>query len=246
MTRRDTSGGHRGLGLLAVALTASVWGCAPDLCTQRDAAFQVDLSLDPAVASSLLHRLTADVSAAGTRKKVSLNVSRIKAAGEASFDVTVGPAGDGGFDAVVRVEATDIKGFVLARASLQFKGSGDACNRIALTLRPLTLVDSRPGHAGPDQPLVKDGPKKPNDLSPDVLQPDANTHCGKDGTSCMGGKGTCYKGVCCTGCWANYPLIGIICQPGTTAQHCGLGGSVCVQCVTLFKCHAGACVPAFP
>ena len=224
------------------------WGCAEDLCKSHTPAFQVDLTLGPGVDANRVHKLTADLSAAKLRKVTTLDVSRIRATGKASFDVTVGPAGDQGFEAVVRVEATDTSGGVVARAGLSFKGSPDACNLIALTLSPPPGSDGGPpDDVGPDLGPGKDGPIRPqDDLCPEDLPlPDANTYCFKDGASCMGGKGTCYKGKCCTGCWTNGPLV-ISCQPGTTPQHCGLGGSICVQCIALHKCLMGLCVPAWP
>jgi len=237
------------LRFLAPALTLLwVCGCAGDICKSHEPAFQVDLILAPAVDASSLHTLTADVSAAGQRKVVPLSVSRLKSTGRASFDVTVGSAATMGFEAEVRVEARDRGGRVVARSGLKFSGTADACNLISLTLAPLTELDSGPPvDTRPDLASHKDGPVKPLDVLPpgDLSLPDLHAVCVKDGAACLGGKGTCYKGFCCTGCWSTGPW-GVTCHPGTTLQNCGLGGSLCVPCLALHGCKNGMCVPLFP
>lgn len=231
--------------VLALAL-ACLWssGCAEDLCKSREPAFQVDLILSPRINAAGLHRLTADVSAAGLRKAVPLAVTPLKTTRRASFDVTVGPAGARGFEAEVRVEATDARARVVARGGLKFKGSADACNLISLALGPPPSSD---GGAGPDFTPTNDGKAPPqHDLvAVDLPLPDANTLCGKDGTSCKEGHGTCYKGKCCTGCWTG-GFKGFICMPGNTEQQCGLGGGICATCLPFIKCKNGVCIPPSP
>lgn len=232
--------------LIPLLWLALAGACADDLCLSSEPAFQVDLTLASGVDASRIEQLIADVSAAGQRKVAALQVGPLRANRAASFDVFVGPAGAGGFTADVRVEARGKGGAVLARANVRFSGSGDACNIIDMVLAAPSTPD-----AGPpvDLPPAPDGPVRPKpDLRPRPDQPwpdTASPFCLKDGASCMGGMGTCYKGKCCTGCW-DKGFIGVTCQPGTSGLLCGRGGSICAACPPLSICKSGICVPMLP
>jgi len=68
-----------------------------------------------------------------------------------------------------------------------------------------------------------------------------NGVCGQvnraDGSSCVGVKGVCHGGSCCTGCWN-----GSACLSGTSTSACGIFGAACKKCLLLLKCVAGNCV----
>ena len=228
--------------LLVTLVGLTSWGCAEDLCADREPAFQVDISLGNGIQAARITRMNAEVSAAGLKKAVALNVDRIRTTGRASFDVTVGPAGQQGFEAVVRVDAMDAGGLLLARAAIAFRGSPDACNLVGMTLQRAPGLDSGPRDGGVDLAPATDSKITPK---VDLPRPDINAPCGPNGSSCLWGLGTCFNGTCCTGCWDN-GFLGVTCQPGNTGKFCGLGGSICFPCNPLFKCDKGKCVPAFP
>lgn len=65
-------------------------------------------------------------------------------------------------------------------------------------------------------------------------------HCGACGHACAAGQ-PCLNGVCgcqgpaCSGC-----CTGTTCEPGTTVQHCGVGGGACQTCPGN-ECNEPAC-----
>ena len=60
-----------------------------------------------------------------------------------------------------------------------------------------------------------------------------------DETLCPGGKGKCYGGICCTGC---YDKVTMKCLPGTDPAACGSGGDFCTSCpVPADSCSSPLC-----
>lgn len=243
--------------LLLPALLACA--CAPDLCESHEPAFQVDLTLGEEVNATQINRLVAQVSAAGQKKTVTLDIDKIRANRRASFYVAVGPAGASGFNGEVSVEARDALSRILGSGKVTFSGSGDSCNRFGMTLRHTPLPDGGPPPdlkpPPPPDASVDQAPPPPDTLPPDKAPPPPDTTqpkpdkpkptCGKNGASCNGGKGVCVNGACCTGCWTQV-LITFSCKTGNTAKHCGEGGKKCAACLPLHKCYKGICVPGWP
>jgi hypothetical protein len=120
--------------LLLVCL--GLGGCAEDLCESQVPAFQVDLTLDAAVARSTLAALWVDVNAAGKRHRTPLDVVPLRDSGVAAFVVVVGDAGVRGFEVDLTVLATDRDDQVVAQGHEHFSASGDACNYFSVLLRP--------------------------------------------------------------------------------------------------------------
>jgi len=58
----------------------------------------------------------------------------------------------------------------------------------------------------------------------------------KDGTVCPGGKGRCYAGGCCEGCWN-----GTSCLLGNDTAACGTAGAACQICSSGKSCSNGGC-----
>ena len=120
--------------ILAAALGAG--GCQEDLCKEAVPSFEVKLELAEGVKASTLAALEAQISFADLQRTAPLDISRLRARGEATFLVMVGEAGAEGFRITVRVEALDSSGLVVGSGASVFDGVGDGCNFFALRLAP--------------------------------------------------------------------------------------------------------------
>ncbi len=120
--------------LLWLALSASLTaGCAKELCRSAAPSFEVTVRLASGTAG--IASLHVEVEAAGLKQQKTLTVGTLLEDRVTTFAVDLAPGkGTAGFEAVVRVQAIDADGNVIARSKAEFPASGDACNFFELTL----------------------------------------------------------------------------------------------------------------
>jgi hypothetical protein len=231
MVRGATARGALARG--ALVLLALLGGCSRgQRCREAPPAFELDLSVAPAIGARV------------ARLRVAISLPRIKdlevynkptwqlADGASSLVVALGEPERVGFSVAITAAAYSGSGGVIAGAEGTFAGSGDACNRFQLSLRP-TVIPGADAQVDAQGDLSRaDAPEKDAGWAHDQPRPDARAPDKQPPKSCTALYGA---------------AVGFqLCDEGPTSCrfYAEMSAYPFGGCDRVCKTHGGACLGA--